>query len=79
MRLIGGGFIGVIEEWFISRLNRAMFFTLAGRNLEFVMIKDMSVMVGKKPVGQIDRAQLDGRTDALSANLGQLLRKSWMT
>ena len=35
-------------------------FTPAGRNPEFVMIKDMSVMV-RKAVGQIDRAQLDGR------------------
>ena len=47
VKLMSGGFIGVIEEWFISRLEPGEVFTLAGRNLELVMIKDMTVMVRK--------------------------------
>jgi ATP-dependent Lhr-like helicase len=38
---------GVIEEYFISRLDPGTVFTLAGRNLELIMIKDMTVLVKK--------------------------------
>src|SRR5687768_8482313 len=47
VKFISGGYIGVIEEWFISRLVPGDVFTLAGRNLEFVMIKDMTVLARK--------------------------------
>ena len=47
VKFISGGFIGVIEEWFISRLQPGDVFTLAGRTLEFVMIKDMTALVRK--------------------------------
>src|SRR5690242_2472920 len=40
VRFMGGGYVGMIEEYFISRLDPGDVFTLAGRNLEFVMIKD---------------------------------------
>lgn len=75
VRLIGGGFIGVIEEWFISRLNPGDVFTLAGRNLEFVMIKDMSVMVRKSQSAKSIVPSWMGGRMPLSANLGQLLRR----
>ena len=42
VKFMSGGYIGVIEEWFISRLKPGDVFTLAGRTLEFVMIKDMT-------------------------------------
>ena len=45
VKFMSGGYIGVIEEWFISRLDPGEVFTLAGRNLEFVMIKDMTAYV----------------------------------
>ena len=35
-----GGYIGSIEEFFISKLNRGDVFTFAGRNLEFIRIKE---------------------------------------
>src|SRR5256885_3805128 len=35
------------SEWFISRLEPGDVFTLAGRQLELVMIKDMTVIVKK--------------------------------
>ncbi|MEX0636971.1 MAG: DEAD/DEAH box helicase, partial [Ferruginibacter sp.] len=37
VKFIGGGFLGVIEEWFISRLQPGDVFTLAGKNLKFVV------------------------------------------
>ncbi len=40
VKFLSGGYMGVIEEYFISRLNPGDVFTLAGRNLEFVMIKE---------------------------------------
>ena len=47
VKFMSGGYIGVIEEYFISRLQPGDVFTLAGRNLEFVMIKDMTALVKK--------------------------------
>ena len=47
VKLLSGGYIGVIEEWFISRLEPGEVFTLAGRKLEYVSIKDMTAYVKK--------------------------------
>src|SRR5664279_14355 len=47
VKFVSGGFIGVIEEWFIARLQPGDTFTLAGRVLEFVMIKEMTALVRK--------------------------------
>ena len=47
VRFMSGGYIGVIEEWFISRLEPGAVFTLAGRNVELVGIRDMTVIVRK--------------------------------
>ncbi len=75
VRFMGGGYIGVIEEWFISRLNPGDVFTLAGRNLEFVAIKDMTALVKKSNAAKsIVPSWMGGRLP-LSANLGKMLRK----
>ncbi len=42
-----GGYLGVIEEWFINRLKVGDSFVLAGKNVILVMIKDMAVWVKK--------------------------------
>ncbi|WP_258103664.1 ligase-associated DNA damage response DEXH box helicase [Marinoscillum sp. MHG1-6] len=47
VRFMTGGYIGTVEESFISRLNPGDRFWFAGKNLEFVMIKDMTVLVKK--------------------------------
>ena len=47
VRFLQGGYVGVIGEWFISRLQPGDVFTLAGRNLEFIMIKDLTAYVRK--------------------------------
>ncbi|MBS1495922.1 MAG: DEAD/DEAH box helicase, partial [Bacteroidetes bacterium] len=45
VKFINGEFIGLIEEWFISRLNPGEAFTFAGRNLEFIKLKDLVALV----------------------------------
>jgi len=45
VKYMKGGYIGTIEEWFISKLNPGDAFTFAGRNLELVKIKGMQVLV----------------------------------
>ncbi|HZI69423.1 MAG TPA: DEAD/DEAH box helicase, partial [Hanamia sp.] len=47
VKLLGGGYVGVIEEWFVARMQPGDVFTLSGRTLEFVMIKDMTCIVRK--------------------------------
>ncbi|MEM1257819.1 MAG: DEAD/DEAH box helicase, partial [Bacteroidota bacterium] len=40
-----GGYIGSIEEYFVSKLNPGDVFVFAGRNLEFIRIRGMKVQV----------------------------------
>ena len=42
-----GGFIGSIEEWFVSKLNPGDVFTFAGKNLELIKIQNNQVLVKK--------------------------------
>ncbi len=75
VKFLSGGYIGVIEEWFISRLNPGDVFTLSGRNLEFVAIKDMTAMVRKSSSKKSIIPSWQGGRMPLSANLGMMLRK----
>ncbi|HWK02701.1 MAG TPA: ligase-associated DNA damage response DEXH box helicase [Puia sp.] len=75
VRFITGGYVGVIEEYFISRLTPGDVFTLAGRNLEFVMIKDMTALVRKSNAKKSIVPSWNGGRMPLSANLGLMLRK----
>ncbi|HLY71539.1 MAG TPA: DEAD/DEAH box helicase, partial [Puia sp.] len=75
VKFMSGGFIGVIEEYFISRLNPGDVFTLAGRKLEFVMIKDMTALVKKSNAKKSIVPSWQGGRMPLSANLGIMLRK----
>ncbi len=75
VKFLSGGFIGVIEEYFISRLSPGDVFTLAGRNLEFVMIKDMTALVKKSSSSKSIVPSWNGGRVPLSANLGFMLRK----
>jgi ATP-dependent Lhr-like helicase len=77
VKLMSGGYIGVIEEWFISRLDPGDVFTLAGRNLELVMIKDMSVMVRKSSSKKTIVPSWMGGRMSLTANLGHILRQTF--
>ncbi len=75
VKFLGGGSIGVIEEYFISKLKPTDVFTLAGRNLEFVMIKDMTVLVKKSTSKKSIVPSWNGGRLPLSSQLGKLLRK----
>ncbi len=71
VKFVSGGYIGVIEEWFISRLDPGTVFTLAGRNLELVGIKDMTVLVRKSNAKKSIVPSWQGGRMPLSANLGK--------
>ncbi len=75
VKFLSGGYIGTIEEYFISRLNPGDVFTLAGRNLEFIMIKDMTALVKKSNSKKSIVPSWDGGRIPLSASLGSMLRK----
>ena len=75
VRFVHGGFIGMIEEWFISRLTPGEVFTLSGRNLELVGIKDMTVLVKKSNATKSIVPSWQGGRMPLSANLGKKLRE----
>jgi ATP-dependent helicase Lhr and Lhr-like helicase len=77
VKMISGGFVGVIEEYFISRLQPGDVFTLAGRNLEFVMIKDMTALVRRSSAKKAIVPSWQGGRMPLSANLGLMLRKKF--
>ncbi len=75
VKFLSGGYIGVIEEWFIARLSPGDVFTLSGRNLEYVAIKDMTAMVRKSNSKKSIIPSWQGGRMPLSANLGMMLRK----
>lgn len=77
VKFISGGYIGVIEEWFISRLEPGSVFTLAGRNLELVMIKDLTVLVRKSSAKKSIVPSWQGGRMPLSSNLGAMLRRKF--
>lgn len=77
VKFLSGGYVGVIEEYFISRLEPGDVFTLAGRNLELIMIKDMTVLVKKSTAKKSLVPSWEGGRMPLSANLGKKLREAF--
>ncbi|WP_286761270.1 ligase-associated DNA damage response DEXH box helicase [Salegentibacter sp. UBA1130] len=75
VKYLKGGYIGTIEEWFISKLTPGDVFTFAGRNLELVRIKSMQVLVrkSKKKTSKVP-SWMGGRM-AFSAQMSELLRE----
>ena len=76
VKLMGGSFIGVIEEWFISRLEPGDVFTLAGRKLELVTVKDNTAIARKSNAKKSIVPSWQGGRMPLSANLGRKLRET---
>ncbi|USD26943.1 ligase-associated DNA damage response DEXH box helicase [Flagellimonas marinaquae] len=74
-----GGYIGSIEEYFISKLSPGDVFTFAGRNLEFIRIKGMSAHVrnSKKKTNKVP-SWMGGRL-SFSAKMSELLRQELYT
>lgn len=77
VKYLTGGFVGMVEESFISRMKVGNSFTLAGRVLEFVMIKDMMALVRKSKQKQAMSPSWLGGRISLTANLGHILRKKY--
>ncbi|MEM7484237.1 MAG: ligase-associated DNA damage response DEXH box helicase [Bacteroidota bacterium] len=70
-----GGYIGSIEEYFISKLTPGDVFTFAGRNLEFIRIKGMQAHVrnSTKRTNKVP-SWMGGRL-SFSAQMSELLRQ----
>ncbi len=75
VKFVTGGYVGVIEEYFISRLEPGDVFSLAGFHLEYVMIKEMTVLVRKSSIKKAKVPSWNGGRMPLSANLGKKLRQ----
>ncbi len=69
-----GGFIGSIEEFFVSKLNPGDVFTFAGRNLEFIRIREMTVQVKNSSKKTNKVSNWMGSRMTLSAQMSELLR-----
>lgn len=74
VKFISGGYIGMIEEYFISKLKKEEKFILAGRVLEVAMIKEMTVYVRAAKGKALVPSYLGGRLP-LSSNLSHFLRE----
>jgi len=75
VKYLKGGTLGRIEEWFISQLNTGDTFWFAGRNLELVRIKDMTVYVRKSKGKSSKVPSYQGGRMSLSSNISELLRR----
>ena len=76
VKFLGGGYIGSIEEWFISKLNPGDTFIFAGRKLELYRIKNMEVLVRlADPGAKAKHASWMGGRLTLSAQMSELLRE----
>lgn len=74
VKFVSGGYIGLVEESFVAKLKKGDTFTLAGRLLQYVNIREMTVMVKLSRAKQsVSPSWLGGRLP-LSANLGEVLR-----
>lgn len=76
VKFFGGGYIGSIEEWFISKLSPGDTFIFAGRKLELYRVKNMEVLVRMAPPGAkaMHASWMGGRL-TLSAQMSELLRE----
>jgi ATP-dependent Lhr-like helicase len=75
VKYMTGGFIGSIEEWFISKLKPGDVFTFAGRNLELVRIKQMQVLVRKSKSKTSKVPSWMGGRLTLTSQMSELLRE----
>ncbi|TBW29845.1 ligase-associated DNA damage response DEXH box helicase [Gramella sp. KN1008] len=79
VKYMKGGYIGTIEEWFISKLKPGDVFTFAGRNLELVHIKNMQVLVRKSSRKTSKVPSWVGGRMTFSAQMSELLREEMYT
>lgn len=75
VRMITGGYLGTVEEYFIAKLNPGDTFWFAGQNLEFIQIKDLTVLVRKSKKKKGLTPAWGGGRLPLSSMLAELIRK----
>ncbi|SHI63824.1 ATP-dependent helicase Lhr and Lhr-like helicase [Mesonia phycicola] len=75
VKYIKGGYIGTVEEWFISKLKPGDVFMFAGRNLELSRIKGMQVLVRKSKKKTAKVPSWMGGRMTFSAQMSELLRE----
>jgi ATP-dependent helicase Lhr and Lhr-like helicase len=76
VKFFSGGYIGSIEEWFISKLNPGDVFIFAGRKLELVRVRNMEVLVrAASPSAKAMHASWMGGRLTLSSQMSELIRE----
>ena len=76
VKYLAGGYIGTVEELFISKLNPGDIFQFAGKKLELYRVKNMIVLVKKAESKKVMKfASWMGARMALSAQMSELLRQ----
>ncbi len=75
VKYLGGGRIGSIEEWFLSRLNPGDAFWFTGKNLELVRVKDMTAFVKKSMKDKGAFPSWQGGRMPLSSQLSATIRQ----
>ena len=74
-----GGYIGTIEESFISKLKAGDVFTFAGRTLEFIQIRDMQALVRNSSKKSTKVPSWMGGRLTLSSEMSKILREELYT
>ena len=72
-----GGFIGTIEEWFVSKLVPGDVFTFGGKNLELIKIHNNQVLVKKAKAKKAKIPAWMGGRMSFSAHMSALLRETF--
>lgn len=80
VKFLSGGYLGTIEEWFISKMKPGDAFTFGGKKLELYRVKNMQVLVKKADPSKKSRlvSWMGGRM-AFSAQMSEMLRQELYT
>lgn len=74
VKFLGGTRLGLVEEYFVSRLKPGDVFSFAGRMVEFVRIKEMTVYVRKSTKSKGYSVSWQGGRMPLSSQLSKTIR-----
>ncbi len=74
VKYMHGGSLGAIEEWFIARMKPGDVFWFAGKSLEIVQVKEMTVFVRKIKSKKAVVPQWMGGRMPLSSKLSEMIR-----
>lgn len=75
VKYVSGGFIGTIEEWFISKMKPGDTFVFAGRTLELVRLRQMQAQVRKSNKRSANIVSFMGGRLPLSSQMSKILRE----